>query len=109
MVNVLTLSSGLVEVLHAGALTENRVSDLGELSVHIESESAEASNVNASAGTELLIQVSDEASPNDEHLSLGFEGSLGLNGPFSWNVMLTGVLISILKNPILIVKLRFEN
>lgn len=109
MVNVLTLSSCLVEVLHAGALTKNGVSNLWKLSVDIESEGTESSNVNAFSSTELLVQVSDEAPPDDEHLSLGFKGSLSLNGPFSWNVMLTRVLISILKNPIMIVKLRFEN
>lgn len=63
--------------------------DFGELGVDIEGEGSEFADVDRFSGTELVIQVLDEGSPDNEHLCLGFKRLLLAESSHSGNVMLS--------------------
>ena len=99
VVDVSAFSPSLVEVLHAGPLSKDGVSDLGQLSVNIESKSSESLDVDTPSGAQLLIQVGYEAPPNDEHLSFGLERLLVSDSPLSGSVVFARIVVTILEDP----------
>lgn len=95
------LSSSLIEVLECGSAVSAKdgVGNFGELSVNVEGESAELSNIDAAALAEFVVQIGHETTPNDQHLGLGLEGLLVLVSSLSGNVMLAWVIMGLRQNP----------
>jgi len=71
-----------------------------QVSRNVVSEGSETADVHTMAGPEVVVKVGDQGFPDNKHLGFGFNWLLDVSGAFSGVQVLSGVLISIIENPI---------
>ena len=77
------------------------VRKLGQLRRDVKREGAEVANVHALALTQVVVQVGDQGSPDDQHLCLGLQRLLRLLSSNRGEVVLPRV-VAVLEDPALL-------
>lgn len=97
MMDVSTLGSNGLKVNGGADLTAR---DLGEFRLNIKGEGTKLADVDTLTLAEIVVKIGDKSSPNNEHLGLRLYWLLVGVGPLGGSVVLSGVLGSILENPV---------